>query len=139
MNALTKATLRMEHEDDPRREIIAAIGDIAGIEVMHNQVLIALYRRPDKTKGGIFLSDVTRKEDEYQGKVGLVLKKGPLAFVDDAHSKFGGQDVAVGEWIGIRPGDGWPVALMGTEGKVECRMVEDVHIKMRLSAPDDIH
>lgn len=139
MSALTKATLRMEHETDPREEIMRSLGDIGGIEVMHNQVLIALYRRPDKTKGGVFLSDLTRKEDEYQGKVGLVLKKGPLAFIDDQHNQFRGQDVEVGDWIGIRPGDGWPLSLMGVEGKVACRMVEDVHIKMRLSVPDDIH
>ena len=73
----------MSHIEDPANEIRKRIGDISQIEVLHNQILVGVYIRPEKTKGGILLTSQTRDEDRYQGKAGLVLKKGPLAFVDD--------------------------------------------------------
>lgn len=133
------ATLRMEHDQDPREALMAQVGDVSHIEVMHNQILVAIYTRPERTKGGIYLADNTRKEDEYQGKVGLVLKKGPLAFRDDERNQFHGQDVEVGDWIGFRAAEGWQLGVNGPKGKVPCRMLEDVHVKLRLQSPDDVY
>ncbi len=125
----------MVHEIDPADQIWNEIGDLTGFEVMHNDVLIAIYKRPEKTKSGILLSDQTRKEDEYQGKAGLVLKKGPLAFVSDENYDFKGQNVVPGEWISIWVSDGRKIII----NNVLCRMVEDRHIRLKIPAPDLVY
>lgn len=127
--------MRATHAADPAADLRAAVGNLDGIELFHNQILVATYKRPEKTAGGVYLTDSIRKEDEYQGKVGLVLKKGPLAFVDDASVKFAGQNVAIGDWITYRASDGWALTING----VHCRMVEDSHIRMRVAAPDLVY
>ena len=123
---------------DPRAEIMRQVGDLSRIELFHNQVLVAISMGRDQTEGGVYLPDATKRENEYQGKVGLVLKLGPLAFKDDDRNQFHGQTVKVGEWIALRPNDGWPCRLGGRKG-VPCRVLEDVHVKMRLKDPEDIY
>ena len=126
--------MKMTHAGDPRAELMSSVGDISGIKIFNNWILVAVYKRPEKTLGGIILTDNTRKEDEYQGKVGLVLKKGPLAFVDDDKASFNGQDVKLGEWIAFRVSDGWSLEVNG----VICRMLQDVQIRLGLPSPDVI-
>jgi co-chaperonin GroES (HSP10) len=126
--------MKMTHAGDPRAELLSSVGDISGIKIFNNWILVAVYKRPEKTLGGIILTDNTRKEDEYQGKVGLVLKKGPLAFVDDDKASFNGQDVELGEWIAFRVSDGWSLEVNG----VICRMLQDVQIRLGLPSPDVI-
>ena len=122
----------MSHIEDPANEIRKRIGDISKIEVLHNQILVGVYIRPEKTKGGILLTSQTRDEDRYQGKAGLVLKKGPLAFVDDDNNKFHGQNVDVGDWVFYRVSDGFPLVFNGTL----CRLLEEVHVKGKIPSPD---
>jgi len=122
----------MSHIEDPANEIRKRIGDISQIEVLHNQILVGVYIRPEKTKGGILLTSQTRDEDRYQGKAGLVLKKGPLAFVDDDNNKFHGQNVDIGDWVFYRVSDGFPLVLNGTL----CRLLEEVHVKGKIPSPD---
>ena len=122
----------MSHIEDPANEIRKRIGDISKIEVLHNQILVGVYIRPEKTKGGILLTPQTRDEDRYQGKAGLGLKKGPLAFVDDDNNKFHGQNVDVGDWVFYRVSDGFPLVLNGTL----CRLLEEVHVKGKIPSPD---
>ena len=125
----------MDHATDPKREITESVGDLSNVDLMFNQVLIGIYQRPNRTKGGIMLADKTLDEDLYQGKVGLVLKKGPTAFVDDGDAKFHGQNVNEGDWIVFRPSDGWQLILNGKA----CRVLQDVHVKARVSAPDVVY
>lgn len=127
--------MRMKHDADPKEAMREAAGDLSGVELLHNQVLVATYKRPEKTAGGIILTDNTRKEDEYQGKVGLVLKKGPMAFVDDGHVQFHGQNVEIGDWIAYRHSDGWPISVNGCH----CRIIEDSHVKLTLDDPDRVY
>ena len=122
----------MSHIEEPANEIRKRIGDISKIEVLHNQILVGVYIRPEKTKGGILLTSQTRDEDRYQGKAGLVLKKGPLAFVDDDNNKFHGQNVDIGDWVFYRVSDGFPLVLNGTL----CRLLEEVHVKGKIPSPD---
>ena len=124
--------MKMEHVGDPREQIGNAIGDLSKVDIFFNWVLVAVYKRPEKTKSGIYLTDDSRKEDEYQVKAGLVLKKGVQAFVDDANTSFQGQNVNVGDWVVIRPSDGWQVMING----VLCRMVQDVQVRLRIESPD---
>lgn len=68
-------------------------------------VMVLQYVRPDGKVlaggGKLFFADQTRKEDEYQGRVGLVLAVGPDAYRDAV--KF-----PAGPWV--KPGDWvcWP-------------------------------
>lgn len=125
----------MKHEIDPATELWNKIGDLSHIDVFNSEVLLAIYQRPEKTRGGIIMTAQSRDEDIYQGKSGLVVKKGPLAFQSTESVDFAGQDVEVGQWIAIRPTDGWAIKVNG----VECRLVTDVNIKLRIPAPDMVY
>lgn len=60
-------------------------------------LLVLQYVRPDKV-GALYMPAQAQREDEYQGRVGLVLRVGPDAYSDDA--KFPqGPWCKVGDWI----------------------------------------
>jgi co-chaperonin GroES (HSP10) len=125
--------MRMQHDEDPALTIRKKIaGSLEGITIFGNYILLGVYERPEKTKSGLFLADQTRGEDKHQGKAGLVLKKGPTAFVSDAHYDFKGQDVEIGDWVSIWISDGRQVVVNGQL----CRLVEDQHIRLKIPAPD---
>jgi len=125
-------SFKMEHAGDPRDELVTSLGDLDTLKIYNNWILCAVYKRPEKTASGIYLTDGTRKEDEYQGKVGLVVKKGPIAFVDDANTSFFEQNVNVGDWVVFRPSDGWSLNVNG----VLCRMLQDTQIRLVVDTPD---
>ena len=123
----------MFHEKDPKDVILDAIGDLSGIEVAKNQFILAVYERPQMTKSSILLPDSVREEDKFQGKVGLIVKLGPDAFVDDEKWHFTLKG-AVGDWIVIRASDGWACTI---NGKL-CRMADDTDLRLRIQHPDQV-
>ena len=125
----------MEHVDDPSVAIKKKVGDLKDFVIFGNFVLLGVYERPEKTKSGLFLSDQTRGEDKHQGKAGLVLKKGPLAFVSDANYDFKGQNVELGDWVSIWVSDGRALYINGQLA----RLVEDQHIRLKIPAPDTVY
>lgn len=127
--------MTMSHDDDPALLITKKVGNLKDFTIFGNFVLLGVYERPQKTKSGLFLSDQTRGEDKHQGKAGLVLKKGPLAFVSDANYDFKGQDVAEGDWVSIWISDGRPLYVNGQL----CRLCEDQHIRLKIPAPDSVY
>lgn len=124
--------MKLATADDPKKAIIDAVGDMSKINLFSGRVLVGIYIAPEKTKGGIIRVNETVKEDVWQGVVGLVLKKGNLAFKDDELNKFHGQDVQVGDWVTFRPGDAKRIQING----VECRIVQDTTIDMVIDNPD---
>ena len=128
------SSIAMLHEKDPKQVLLDQVGDTSSIEVFNMQVLVAVYIRPEKTKGGLFLSDKSRDEDRYQSKVGLILKKGPTAFVDKDGEWFSGLDIKEGDWIVFRPSDGWNITINGTL----CRMLDDMSVRARIAHPDQV-
>ena len=124
----------MEHATDPKQKLLDDIGDISAFEIFNNQILIAIYIRPNKTKSGIYLSDQSREEDKVQGKVGLVVKKGPAAFVDETSEWFKDISVDVNDWVVIRPSDGWAI----TVNNVLCRIVDDTAVRGKIDVPDRV-
>lgn len=128
------SNIAMLHEKDPKEVLLEQIGDLSRLEVFNMQVLVAVYIRQEKTKGGLFLSDRARDEDRYQSKVGLILKKGPTAFVDKDGEWFSGLEIKEGDWIVFRPSDGWNVTVNG----VLCRMLDDVSVRARVAHPDQV-
>jgi co-chaperonin GroES (HSP10) len=117
--------------DPVKKEIFDAIGDLSQQHLFSARVLVATYVRPEKTKGGVYLTNKEQMEDIYQGSVGLVLKKGPMAFKDDGESTFHGQGVEVGEWVVFRPGDGKRIQI----NNINCRIVDDTQIDMVVTDP----
>lgn len=126
--------MKMEHVNDPREEILKQIGDISGVEIFNNQILCAVYIRPEKTKGGIILTDNVRGEDRFQGKVGLLIGMGPAAFQDESGQWFNNSSFKLHDWLVFRPSDGWSVTVNG----VLCRMMSDTQVKARISSPDEV-
>ena len=127
--------IEMQHDQDPKTTILNTIGDISTLEIFNNQILVAVYLRPQKTKSGIILTDNIRNEDKYQSKIGLIVKKGPEAFVDETGSWFKGLNIDVGDWVIFRPSDAWQMDVNG----VTCRILEDTLVKGRVVNPDMIY
>lgn len=123
---------------DQRAAILAAVATaVEGVDVMRNRVLIATYVIPEKTSGGIIRIDKALDESRFQGKVGLILKKGPGAFkfdsaMDLAHPSI---EPEVGDWVFYRAADTWECGIAG----VSCRFIYDDLIVGRVSDPDSIY
>lgn len=131
------------HERDPKQDILDRIGEIPKDAVQFSKILVALYVRPmadegkeAKTAGGIIIPgervEKEQQEDIYQGKVGLIVAMGPLAYVDDEDNKFHGIANKVGDWVWFRPADGWQCQVNG----VLCRLFSEARIIGRLPHPD---
>ncbi len=128
------AVFRMDHRENPVIALHNSLGDLSGVEIFNNQVLVAVYVRPEKTKGGILFTEGTRKEDEYQSKIGLVLKHGPVAFKDPEGQWFQGADIQLNDWVVFRPSDGWGLKI----NDVMCRVLTDTAVRGRVSTPDQV-
>lgn len=126
--------MEMEHEKDPAEVLRKQAGDISSVEVFNNQLLVAVYVRPQKTKSGLYLTDKTTEEDRYQSKVGLVLKMGASAFHDTTGEWFSDVEINEGDWIVFRPSEGWSITVNGQL----CRMIDDINVKGRVDQPDRV-
>ena len=128
------AHIEMKHDTDPKKELLKELGNIKEVEIFHNQILCAVYLRPEKTSGGIILPDQAKAEDHYQSKVGLVVRMGPDAFVDDTNTWFKDFKVGLNDWIVFKPSDGWAITVNG----VLCRILDDTNVKGRIPNPDQV-
>jgi len=124
--------LAMDHDTDPKQKLLEELGDISDIEIFNNQVLVATYIRPEKTKSGLYLSDKYRDEDRFQSKIGLIIGLGPDAFADESGQWFRNTAFNLHEWVVFRPSDGWSVTIDG----VLCRVLTDTQIRARINQPD---
>lgn len=119
---------------DPRQAILDKLGDVLDhFEVFKGMVLVATYTRETVgTSGRILAAAKTQLEDEYQGRVGLVLKVGPLAFKNTKDIDFGGVSVEQGDWVFYTPANGIGTKIRG----VHCRLLDDVNIDGVVDDPD---
>ena len=126
----------MLHTLDPAESLLDELdGRQDAIKPLGSGVLVAVYVRPNKTKGGILLTDKSQDEDKFQGKVGLVLKLGPIAFVDDDTHRFGEDIPQPGDWVVYNVGETFAFNM----GDVRCRIVEDVAVRAITSRPDMVY
>lgn len=132
---MVSAISKLAQASDPKKAILREVGDLSDIDVFHNHLLVGTYIENERTAGGIIKPDKTIGESRYQGKVGLVLKRGPQAFVDDASVKFHGQNVKVGDWIIFRFADAWEIFIRG----VSVRFLFDTDVKAVVSDPSIIY
>jgi co-chaperonin GroES (HSP10) len=129
--ATAKKLEYLSQAEDPRMAIIKAIGDLTDFEVFSDLVLVGTYIRNEKTSGGIYMPKDVLAEDEWQGKVGLVLKTGPLAYDDGEDDDRVGDNARVGTWVVYAIKDGWPVQING----VPCRFVPYDKLRARITDP----
>lgn len=117
--------------EELRAEMLAKIGDLSGIHVYHNQVLAMVYVQ--EKYGSIIASGGVKKEDEYQGKVAMVLAHGPSAFVASDGWSWN-PPISVGDWVVTRPSDGVSRTINGQL----CRLFEDVRVTEKLDHPENL-
>ncbi len=134
MGVTARKTSLLAQATEPKSALLEAVGDLSSYDIFHNQILVAIYVRPEKTAGGIIRTATNVDEDEYQGKVGLVVKVGPSAFLDSDDQDFQGQSVSVGDWVVFRAGDGWQLHIRDTA----CRILTDRTVRMKIKNPGDI-
>lgn len=132
--ASSKAIEFISNSKNPKVDIIKAVGDLSGVTIKFNWVLVGTYFRPEKTAGGIIRPQTNVGEDEWQGKVGVVLKLGSLAYQDDEDAHFSGERVEIGEWAVYHVGDARSINING----YPCRMVRDSSIRMTVEDPNII-
>lgn len=121
---------------DTRKALLRALKPaLDGFEAFHNKVVVATYIAPEITAGGVYLTAETVKEDRYQGKVGVVVARGPLAFRDDNIAKFGGADIAIGDFVMYRPSDGIEFFMYG----IPCRWMDDAKLLGKLTDPQSVY
>jgi hypothetical protein len=115
------------------------LGSLDGFDIAAQGVLIATYERSDdiKTEGNIILPHAHLKEDEFQSRVGLVVKLGRRAFVDDEHIQWHGFRCDVGDWVVYRLSEGIKMQIPGPGG-VKCRLMSDAYLKLKVSHPDAV-
>jgi co-chaperonin GroES (HSP10) len=123
----------MLHEIDPRDALRDEIGDTSKVQLLNNEVLVAVYERPERTKSGILLTAVTREEDKYQSKVGLIMEMGPSAFDSDG-KWFNGPVPVKGDWIVFRASDGWSLGV----NQKACRILDDIRVRAIIDHPDRV-
>lgn len=122
-----------EYQDNPHKAITDFVSPfLSDVKVASAKLLVATFRQPEKTKGGIILSSGYLEEDRFQGISGLVLKLGALCFEDGGNVKFGGFKAEPWQWVVYRPEIGRATELRG----LHCRIIEDIHIDAVVSDPE---
>jgi len=133
-----------QKEYDPKQELLDKIGDISRAEVAQNEVLLAMYMRPEMTAGGIIMPHQNLKEDRYQGKVGLVVKIGGACRFVRTDEKTGityGIPIDLHDWVVVRTSDTWSLEINSDPNVSDpraftlCRLVYDDQIKMKIPFP----
>lgn len=109
-------------------------------QVLWGQLLVAKFVR--EKIGSLYTAPKRQTEDLYQGKCGLVLKLGPMAFKDDETTKFHNQKVNVGDWVVFRTSDGTDVDItpLGASTGIPCRLLEqESQVRMIVQRPDLVY
>ena len=132
--------VKITHKEDPKQKLLNELGDISGIHVANNNVLLAVYQRPTTMMLGGREFELTSKtvgEDRYQSKVGLIIKYGPTAFVKNDTWVFLGDEekFELHDWVAM------PVAVASSMliNGVLCRIVTDTVVKMKIPDCDMVY
>ena len=122
-----------EYAKDPRTYILNRCEQfMSAITLDTNNILVATYflpesvnlRGPENTTVPIWLPQKVGDEAMWQGRVGLLLAKGPMAWVSDDKVDFGGSTHEIGEWLCYDRQDGRQLAV----NRIHCRILKDVDV-----------
>lgn len=102
------------------------------IQMDTNNIMVATYVLPEMTKlrgpGGtsvsFYVPDKVSREVEWQGRVGLLIARGPLAWKSDKRVDFGSTMHEIGEWVCYDRQDGRQISI----NRVHCRRLKDVDV-----------
>jgi co-chaperonin GroES (HSP10) len=134
--------LQLLHSRDPGEEIVADSSAILnGFRIRPTDVLLVMYQREKiqgdkRTAGGIFIPDNgagTLREDAYQGKVGVVMKVGSIAFTTDDDHNWGDFVPKPGDWVVVNVGDTFSFDL--PNGR-RARVVDENLVRAIIPQPD---
>ena len=141
--------IRVIHQTDPKQLIWDECGTmLQGMQPLADRVLVVVYERTrqggkeTKTEGGIYIPESFHKtnaaeQDYYQGRVGLLIAKGELAFEEDATHKWGKRKPEVGDWIMFDTVNTSPFDVPdGKNGSRRARFVQDVYVEAIV--PDEV-
>jgi len=137
---MTIRAIQMHHDRDPGIVIAEQVAPyIDGLEVAAYHVLVGVYVRPEMTAKGVIIPNTAgpRVEDVWQGKVGMIIKVGPLCFEGGEAKRFT-KVPEVGNWIVFNIGDTFAFQLGHGEG-TRCRMVFQEDVKLVVENPDYIY
>lgn len=122
----------VEYATNPHRAILDFISPyLDSIRVPADKLLVATYRQPEKTEGGLYRTAKELEEDKFQSAAGLILKTGSATFRDDAKTTFGGFKAEPLEWITFRPVHGSAREIAG----LHCRFLQDLHVDAVIEDP----
>lgn len=121
-----------EYASNPHLAILNFISaHLEDIRLSADKLLVATYRRPEQTEGGLILTDSNLNEDKFQGVAGLVLKVGDAAFKDDSQTTFCGFRAEPTEWVTFRAVNGVAREIAG----LHCRIIQDIHVDAVIKDP----
>ncbi len=121
---------------DIKSELIAATSAaMPRTKLLRNRVLVASFVASERTAGGIIRPQKSMDEDRFQGKVGLVLKMGPIAFCFPEDPE-GTDAPEIGDWVLYRPADSYEIGI--GEG-APCRVIYDDLVQMIVENPMDYY
>lgn len=121
-----------EYAANPHRTVLEFITPyLEDIELYPTNIMVATYRRPERTEGGVYLTEKSLDEDMYQGAAGLVLKVGSAAFLETDTVTFAGFKVEPLDWVTFRPVHGSAREIAG----IHCRFIDPRHIDAKIKDP----
>lgn len=134
--AVATSIMEVIHDIDPKKVIWDAIKPwINDIDPTSGDVVIAVYQRPEKTKGGLLIPETAsrRAEDAFQGVVGMIVKTGP-DYGKHKRALALEKMPAIGDWVAFKTVD----CVAFTLGKSPMRLLQGDMIRMVLRSPDCI-
>lgn len=125
-----------QYRDDPKAFLLFRMSLLMPLKVYHNWIITATYYLPKwdylgNTDFKFERPETVHNNALWEGKVGLVIGKGPMAFLDDEHVAFHGQNVEIGDWIQYDIMEGRQFTL----DQVHCRRLKDTQLVMQIPDP----
>lgn len=136
MAGVATNVIEVVHDKDPKEVIWEKMkGYLDAILPTAGDVVIAVYERPEKTRGGIVIPETAsrRAEDAFQGVVGLIVKVGP-DYGKHRRALALEKMPEVGDWVAFKTVD----CVAFTLGKSPMRLLQGDMIRMVLANPDCI-
>ncbi len=121
-------------DDETKRMLDMFYDGPARIAADGNFIVCVLWARPEKTKGGVIITQAARDEEIWQGKNSLIVSIGPDCFQDNVYRCFTGVRARVGDWIVTDPMAGKKLQV----NKAFVRIIVDDQILARTNGPQAI-
>ena len=129
------AVIEYNEDQDPKQVVLDAILPlIEGLDIYRNEVLVVTAPNRNVSKGGIIIPEKYKKEQRFQGKIGLIVAMGEIAFKDDDLWPDHHRRPKVGTWVFYRTADTSECAI----GGYSCWFIDDNKIRGRCPSCDTI-